>query len=316
MEEKKNLNEELDKKINDIKLEYKNELFNIIKNINNFYNFKELNNKNYNEIKEEFKLLKTMIMSIFTKNIEKEQDKIIISLIIDISQKLMIENKELKEEIKINKNNIKCNFCEKNELQLKKYEKENTEYHSVINDLRNQLYNLKLNYKLKKDNKIIKKKKFKVEKNDLLPNIDQYFISNDKYMLIDSDKNLWHMYKCYKFYKYKEKNEGKYNSSDDLIKDFVDEYEKVIENKNEEEEKIWKDFDEIINSDNSINEKEKDNDKYKDKDKENEKDKYKDIENEIDKDKENKKEKEKDSNNNNEEEKDGNININYDWTLI
>ena len=243
MEEKKNLNEELDKKINDIKLEYKNELFNINNNINNF---KELNNKNYNEIKEEINLLKTMIISIFNKDIEKN-----------------------------NKNNIKCIFCEKNELLLKKYEKENKELHSVINNLKNQLYKLKLNYKFKKDNKIIKKNKFKVENNAPLPNIQQFFIKNNKYMLIDSNNNLWHLNKCNKFYKYKEKNEGKYNSLDDINNYFKDEYEKNIEYKNNEEEKIWKNLDEIINSINSINEKEKDKVKENEIDKDKDKDKDK-----------------------------------------
>ena len=65
----------------------------------------------------------------FNKNFEKEQNKIIISSLIDINQKLIEQNKGLKEQIeqfkqnldlykqkindiKNNNNNVKCSFCE------------------------------------------------------------------------------------------------------------------------------------------------------------------------------------------------------------
>ena len=70
-----------------------------------------------------------------------------------------------------------------------------------IKSLRKQLDELKLNEKIKKE----KKKKQRTEKNESLPSIEQYFIVNNKFQLVDSNKNLWHMKKCMKFQEFKKK---------------------------------------------------------------------------------------------------------------
>jgi len=203
--------------------------------INNKENIEDLNNIDFN------------------KNFEKEQNKIIISSLMDINEKLLEQNKQLKEQIELfknnldiykknfddfknNKNNIKtkCEFCEEKKLELNKMEEEKKEIVSSITSLRKQLDELKFSQKLKRDKK---KKREKIKKTESLPNIEQYFILNNKFQLVDSDKNLWHMKKCLKFQEFKKKYEGTNFSSDDILKEFVDTYDsKLEEEKNDENE--------------------------------------------------------------------------------
>ena len=87
-----------------------------------------------------------------------------------------------------------------------------------------------MNIKKKKD------KKEKINKSESLPNIEQYFILNNKFQLVDSDRNLWHMKKCRKFQEFKDKNKSIYKSSEDILKAFVDTYENKSDDEGEEEE--------------------------------------------------------------------------------
>ena len=108
---------------------------------------------------------------------------------------------------------------------------EKEEIFNSIKSLKKQLDDLKLNEKLKKE----KKKKQKIEKNESLPNIEQYFIVNNKFQLVDSNKNLWHMKKCMKFQEFKKKYEKDNLSPDDLLKEFVETYEIKLDEENNEE---------------------------------------------------------------------------------
>lgn len=184
-----------------------------------------------------------------SKNFEKEQNKIVVSSLVDINKKLMEQNKELKEQIEIFKNNVetyekkmeelknnknnsiskdKCPFCEEKKLKLIKVEEEKEEIYSTITSLRKQIDEIKLNEKLKKEKK---NRREKIKKTESLPNIEQYFILNNKFQLVDSDKDLWHMKKCLKFQEFKKSFAGKNISPEDILKEFVDEYD----SKNEEE---------------------------------------------------------------------------------
>ena len=186
----------------------------------------------------------------YNKNIEKEQNKIIISSLIDINQTLIQQNKELKEQIdqfknnldiykqKINEfknnknNNNKCAFCEEKKLELIKMSEEKKEIYSSINSLRKQMDEIKLSEKLKKEKK---KKREKIKNSESLPNIEQYFILNNKFQLVDSDKNLWHMKKCLKFQEFKKKFYGSNFSSDDILKEFVNLYDSKMEEEKSDE---------------------------------------------------------------------------------
>ena len=177
------------------------------------------------------------------------QENLILSSLIEINKKLLEQNKELKSQINIFKSNIdiykqkivelkensksnqKCKFCEEKKLELIKMTSEKEEIFNSIKSLKKQLDDLKLNEKLKKE----KKKKQKIEKNESLPNIEQYFIVNNKFQLVDSNKNLWHMKKCMKFQDFKKKYEQANLSPDDLLKEFVESYEIKIDDDNMEE---------------------------------------------------------------------------------
>jgi len=183
-------------------------------------------------------------------NKNNNQENIILSSLININKKLLEQNKELKNQIDIFKSNIdiykqkiisikennankKCKFCEEKKLELIKMASEKEEIFNSIKSLRKQLDELKLNEKIKKE----KKKKQKIEKNESLPNIEQYFIVNNKFQLVDSNKNLWHMKKCMKFQEFKKKYEKNNLSPDDLLKEFVETYEiKLDDDFNEENE--------------------------------------------------------------------------------
>ena len=177
------------------------------------------------------------------------QEKIILSSLIEINKKLVEQNKELKSQIDILKSNIeinkkkmmeikenmnenkKCKFCEEKKLELSKMASEKEEIFNSIKSLRKQLDELKLNEKIKKE----KKKKQRIEKNESLPSIEQYFIANNKFQLVDSNKNLWHMKKCMKFQDFKKKYEQANLSPDDLLKEFVESYEIKIDDENMDE---------------------------------------------------------------------------------
>ena len=177
------------------------------------------------------------------------QEKIILSSLIEINKKLVEQNKELKSQIDILKSNIeinkkkmmeikenwnenkKCKFCEEKKLELSKMASEKEEIFNSIKSLRKQLDELKLNEKIKKE----KKKKQRIDKNESLPSIEQYFIANNKFQLVDLNRNLWHMKKCMKFQEFKKKYEKANLSPDDLLKEFVESYEIKIDDDNMEE---------------------------------------------------------------------------------
>jgi len=158
---------------------------------------------------------------------------------LDNLDKIIQNNKNLISNNNNNNNNLNegnsiiCSNCQIKDKELEKLKNEKQEICLSINDLKKQLEELKANEK-----KIKKKKdkKEKINKSESLPNIEQYFILNNKFQLVDSDRNLWHMKKCRKFQEFKEKNKSIYKSSEDILKAFVDTYENKSDEENEEEE--------------------------------------------------------------------------------
>ena len=159
-------------------------------------------------------------------NLKSELDNL--DKIIQNHKNLISNNNNLSEG-----NSIICSNCQIKDKELEKLKNEKQEICLSINDLKKQLEELKANEK-----KIKKKKdkKEKINKSESLPNIEQYFILNNKFQLVDSDRNLWHMKKCRKFQEFKEKNKSIYKSSEDILKAFVDTYENKSDEENEEEE--------------------------------------------------------------------------------
>ena len=246
LKEKINIYENQIKKLIDDKVKLQMEMNAMI--LQNLQSKKKNNNNNENINNKENSI--DLNNFDFNKNFEKEQNKIIISSLMDINEKLMGQNKQLKEQIEIFKNNldinkkkmeefknnnnnkVKCPFCEEKKLELSKMAEEKKEIYSSITSLKKQLDELKLLEKLKKEKK---KKREKIKKTESLPNIEQYFILNNKFQLVDSEKNLWHMKKCLKFQEFKKKYEGTNLSSDDILKEFVDTYDSKIEEERSEE---------------------------------------------------------------------------------
>ena len=245
LKEKINIYEKQIKKLIDDKVKLQMEMNEMI--LQNLQSKKKNNNNNIDNINNKENYIDTNNI-----NINIDENKLIASSLIDINQKLIEHNKELKEQIEIykknldiykqkiedfkknNNNKVKCQFCDEKKLEISKMTEENKEIFSSITSLRKQLDELKLSEKLKKDKK---KKREKIKKTESLPNIEQYFILNNKFQLVDSDKNLWHMKKCLKFQEFKKKYDGSNLSSDDILKEFVDLYDsKIDEEKSEENE--------------------------------------------------------------------------------
>ena len=220
---------------------------------------KYANNNNINDIENVDKNEKCVDLKNFfdiIKNNEKEEDKIIESSLIYVNRKLIEQNKELKEQLEIfknildidnkNKNSFEINkfennvntvSYEENKNEFSKSEKEKEKIFPTILSLLKQLAEYKKTEKIKKDRKRKKNKNEKLDKTSNLPNIEQYFISNNKFQLVDSEKNLYHMRKCYKFQEFKKNYKAANNSSEkdeNILIEFVDLYLKDDEEKDEE----------------------------------------------------------------------------------
>ena len=198
-------------------------------------------------------------------NIEKEQQQETMKILIEINKKLKNQNEEFKKQIDVlktnietykikisninnnNNNNTKCMFCEQKKAELAKMAEEKKEIVLAITELRKQLDELKISERLKKSKK---KNREKIKKTESLPNIEQYFILNNKFQLVDSDRNLWHMKKCQKFQEFKKSYMNSNISAEDILKEFVDTYESKSE-----EEKNNKDDEENNHSNENENEK-------------------------------------------------------------
>ena len=216
-------------------------------------------NNNINSIEniEKQEISKDLINLDFNKNNEKEENKIIESSLIYVNQKLIQQNKELKEQLEIYKNNldiykqnkdgfdkienntntIKYSFYEEKKKELYKTSNEKEEIIPTIASLTKQLDEYKKTEKIKKDKK---KKRVKLKKTENLPNIEQYFICNNKFQLVDSDKNLFHMRKCLKFQEFKRSCKAANDniSSEDILKDFVDIYQEKDEEISDENDNL------------------------------------------------------------------------------
>ena len=190
-----------------------------------------------------------------SENSNNNNDNNLVSLI-DINTKLIKDNNEMKKELDLlkelidkqkilienlsinppqnkisttNSSEIQCKNCAQKNEELLKLTNEKQEICVAINELKKQLEELKNNEKKRKNKK---KKKEKINKNDSLPSIEQYFILNNKFQLVDSERNLWHMKKCQKFQNYKEKHKNEFSSSEDILKAFVDSYETKSDDEN------------------------------------------------------------------------------------
>ena len=233
--------DELQKKINETIFQYlrskeknnkNNNSINDIENVNKKENSIYLNSNNFDII----------------KNNEKEENKIIESSLIYVNQKLIEENKELKQQLemfknildidKYNKNCFEINknenndinkvFNEENKKEFNKIEKEKEKICPNVISLLKQLAEYKKSEKSRKDRR---KNKEKIDKTATLPNIEQYFIMNNKFQLVDNEKNMYHMRKCHKFQEFKKKYKVANNSEndEDILKEFLDIYEEKDE---------------------------------------------------------------------------------------
>lgn len=65
---------------------------------------------------------------------------------------------------------------------------------------------------------------------NFLPNIENFFMFNDKVMLVDSEKNLWHLRKCKKYEEFASRNPGKCQSKEEILNSFLEYYQNLTKN--------------------------------------------------------------------------------------
>ena len=138
--------------------------------------------------------LENMKLKKNNENINKEE--IVDNRLIEINAEIIKQNENLKNELdnlnkniqiqksnlennnKIKEDKVYCSNCNIKDKELEKLKNEKEEICLSINDLKKQLEELKGNEK-----KIKKKKdkKEKINKSESLPNIEQYFILNNKF---------------------------------------------------------------------------------------------------------------------------------------
>ena len=142
-------------------------------------------------------------------------------------QKELIKNPKLMTSLREGP----CPNCETKNEELSKLNSEKATICSAIQDLKHQLEEMKKSQAEKKNKK---KHHDKTNKSESLPNIEQYFILNNKFQLVDSDRNLWHMKKCQKFKRFKEEKKNEFTHPEDILKAFVEIYETKSEDEEED----------------------------------------------------------------------------------
>ena len=171
-----------------------------------------------------------ILLELNTHNIHEQQS--ILNKELNNLNNAIDKQKELIINTKFIKVNNKCCNCETKNEELKKLHAEKKEICEAIRELKIQLEETK-----KQQNNINKKKCNKeiIDRKETLPNIEQYFILNNKFQLVDSDRNLWHMKKCCKFQQFKEEKKNEYSTSEEILKAFVDVYEIKSDDEGENE---------------------------------------------------------------------------------
>ena len=126
-----------------------------------------------------------ILVELNTHNIHEQQS--ILNKELNNLNNAIDKQKELIIDTKFIKVNNKCCNCETKNEELRKLHAEKNEICEAIRELKIQLEETK-----KQQNNINKKKCNKeiIDRKETLPNIEQYFILNNKFQLVDSDRNL------------------------------------------------------------------------------------------------------------------------------
>jgi hypothetical protein len=99
-----------------------------------------------------------------------------------------------------------------------------------------------------------------------LPNIETFFVLNSKVLLVDSEKNLWHLEKCKKFEKYSAERESM--SKEEIFAGFIEYYQNLPKHNNKEEIEKGEDLienisKELVNKDAVSNNSHLNNEEYR-----------------------------------------------------
>jgi hypothetical protein len=66
---------------------------------------------------------------------------------------------------------------------------------------------------------------------NVLPNIENFFVLNEKVLLVDSEKCLWHLKKCKKYEDFTLNNKHIYSNKEDNFNAFLEYYQNLSKNK-------------------------------------------------------------------------------------
>ena len=163
--------------------------------------FKDKTNNTYKQLLKEYKELQVK-----EKLLQSQLDELI--------------EEKVTGQIKINelqKETARCENCERMNKQIQAY----------LNIKKDLLLETKtLNDEIKALSTTVSTKE-NLDINSSLPQPEKYFIMNNKYYIIDKERNLYTLSKCTKYEEFKEKmyNEGKCTGGDnDLLMQFINIY--------------------------------------------------------------------------------------------
>ena len=123
-------------------------------------------------------------------------------------------------QIKINelqKETVRCENCERMNKQIQSYLNIKKDLLSEIKNLNDEIKTLSTRVSTQEN----------LDQNSPLPQPEKYFIMNNKYYIIDKERNLYTLSKCTKYEEFKEKiyKEGKCIGDDnDLLMQFINIY--------------------------------------------------------------------------------------------
>ena len=158
----------------------------------------------------------------FSKQLEKQRE-------------LINENNSLLDE-SLEKEEKETNFSEHKEnlIELKKQKEKML---NEINNLKNEIYTLMA---LQKEDKRKDDSSVAENENDMsnIPPIDYFFKLNGKIILVDTDKNLWHLKRCKEYDTFSKENKNKYNTKEEMFDAFIDYYQQIDAQNNNQENNV------------------------------------------------------------------------------
>ncbi len=148
------------------------------------------------------------------KILEKQRD------LINLNNSLLNDSVEIETDIHSKPKSV----CDSSVRVLKR---EKEEMHEEIANLKKEIYSLMELLKKSEEEKDLSLNEADISN---IPPIDYFFKLKNKIILVDINKDLWHLKKCSEYEEYKKNNENKYSSKEECFENFIEYYQNMETN--------------------------------------------------------------------------------------